>query len=134
MPLVSPSYDYPHRQGVRRCLVVRPKADDPKPPKDANEALMAGRNLQEFLDGEAPERIGNVRTFGSRAYKTLYEGHRAYLFASSRPMSRLFWKAVQRDARDPSLYCCCSSIGNCWHSQYARKSSCKLCCRATPVS
>ena len=26
--------------------------DDPNPPKDANEALLAGRNIQEFLDGE----------------------------------------------------------------------------------
>ena len=40
------------KQGVRRCLVVGPLAGDPNPPKDANEALLAGRNIQEFLDGE----------------------------------------------------------------------------------
>ena len=32
--------------------MVRPIVDDPNPPKDANEALLAGRNIQEFLDGE----------------------------------------------------------------------------------
>lgn len=26
--------------------------DDPNPPKDANEALLSGRDIQEFLDGE----------------------------------------------------------------------------------
>lgn len=41
-----------HGQGVRRCLVVRPLVDDPSPPKDANEALLAGRDIREFLEGE----------------------------------------------------------------------------------
>lgn len=41
--------------------MVRPKPDDPKPPKDANEALLAGRNLQEFLDGEGPARTVYAR-------------------------------------------------------------------------
>lgn len=36
-------------------MVVRPQVDDPSPPKDANEALLAGRDLQEFLDGETQQ-------------------------------------------------------------------------------
>lgn len=44
-----------HGQGARRCVVVRPQVDDPSPPKDANEALLAGRDLQEFLDGETQQ-------------------------------------------------------------------------------
>lgn len=41
-----------HCQGIRRCFVVRPLVDDPSPPKDANEALLAGRNIREFLEGK----------------------------------------------------------------------------------
>lgn len=33
-------------------MVVRPLVDDPNPPKDANEALLAGRDIGEFLEGE----------------------------------------------------------------------------------
>lgn len=41
-------------------MVVRPVVDDPSPPKDANEALLAGRNLQEFLDGETQQELMTV--------------------------------------------------------------------------
>lgn len=33
-------------------MVVRPLLNDPSPPKDANEALLAGRDIREFLEGE----------------------------------------------------------------------------------
>lgn len=41
--------------------------DDPSPPKDANEALLAGRDLQEFLDGETQQQL-TIANLGSLMY------------------------------------------------------------------
>jgi twinkle protein len=40
--------------GERRVAVVRPLRDDLSPAKDANEALLAGKDLQAMLDAAAP--------------------------------------------------------------------------------
>eukprot|EP00903_Cladosiphon_okamuranus_P009922 g9419.t1 len=59
--------------GVRRCLVVGPLADDPKPPKDANDALLAGRNLQEFLDGASSMKHEDIQTFQDLRHSVIHE-------------------------------------------------------------
>eukprot|EP00752_Nemacystus_decipiens_P012825 g11358.t1 len=59
--------------GVRRCLVVGPLADDPNPPKDANEALLAGRNIQEFLDGASSLKHGDIQTFQDLRQSVIHE-------------------------------------------------------------
>ncbi|CAM9640212.1 unnamed protein product, partial [Ectocarpus sp. 13 AM-2016] len=59
--------------GTRRCLVVRPLEDDPNPPKDANEALLAGRNLQEFLDGASSTKHDDIQTFQDLRQDVIHE-------------------------------------------------------------
>ncbi|CAM9495213.1 unnamed protein product, partial [Discosporangium mesarthrocarpum] len=49
--------------GARRCLVVRPSSNDPNPAKDANEALLMGKDLQELLDEAAVMPHEDIQTF-----------------------------------------------------------------------
>ncbi|CAM9916226.1 unnamed protein product, partial [Hapterophycus canaliculatus] len=59
--------------GIRRCLVVRPLVDDLHPPKDANEALLAGRDLQEFLDGASSTKHEDIQTFQDLRSSVIHE-------------------------------------------------------------
>jgi len=53
--------------GVQRCFVVRPPPQDPRPPKDANEALLRGYDLGELIESARPLahqhilRAGNMK-------------------------------------------------------------------------
>ena len=61
--------------GVNRCLIVKPIAsDDGKPPpKDANEALLLGLDLNEMIDSASPVRHERVLTFNDLRDQVLHE-------------------------------------------------------------
>jgi twinkle protein len=54
--------------GERRVAVVRPLRDDPSPAKDANEALLAGKDLRAMLDAAAPLPHEDILLFRGMQY------------------------------------------------------------------